>query len=138
MEGSIVHDRSGTTSLNTTENTGNTENSLPHTPRSATATTAITPKTYQIWQGRQGNHTRFVNHSCYPNSQYEQFFWRGVQRIVLVSRGIEAGSEIAVDYSDNYWADLDKRCLCRESCCRYRDREFVSTNDREPMNSNGG
>jgi hypothetical protein len=58
---------------------------------------------YQIWQGRQGNYTRFVNHSCQPNSQYERFMWMGTQRIVLVSKGIEAGDEITVDYSDTYW-----------------------------------
>lgn len=58
---------------------------------------------YQIWQGRQGNYTRFVNHSCQPNSQYERFMWTGTQRIVLVSKGIEAGEEITVDYSDTYW-----------------------------------
>lgn len=59
--------------------------------------------TYQIHQGRQGNHTRFVNHSCQPNTQYERFVWLGMQRIVLVSKGIEAGEEITVDYSDTYW-----------------------------------
>jgi hypothetical protein len=58
---------------------------------------------YQIWQGRQGNYTRFVNHSCQPNSQYERFMWTGTQRIVLVSKGVEAGDEITVDYSDTYW-----------------------------------
>ncbi|KAH9832401.1 SET domain-containing protein [Teratosphaeria destructans] len=59
--------------------------------------------TYQIWQGKAGNHIRFVNHSCQPNSQFERFVWLGTQRIVLVSKGIEAGDEITVDYSDTYW-----------------------------------
>ncbi|KAK0284838.1 hypothetical protein LTR35_005752 [Friedmanniomyces endolithicus] len=59
--------------------------------------------TYQIWQGRQGNHTRFINHSCRPNSEYERFVWLGTQRIVLVSRGVRAEEEITVDYSDVYW-----------------------------------
>lgn len=59
--------------------------------------------TYQIWQGKQGNHTRFVNHSCEPNAQFERFVWLGKQRIVLASRGIEAGEEITVDYGDTYW-----------------------------------
>lgn len=59
--------------------------------------------TYQIWQGRSGNHTRFVNHSCAPNAQFERFTWKGVQRVVLVSKGIEAGEEITVDYTDSYW-----------------------------------
>jgi hypothetical protein len=58
---------------------------------------------YQIWQGQAGNHTRFVNHSCQPNSQFERFVWLGTQRIVLVSKGVEAGEEITVDYSDTYW-----------------------------------
>lgn len=58
---------------------------------------------YQVWQGKQGNHTRFVNHSCQPNGQFERFTWLGTQRIVLVSKGIEAGDEITVDYSDTYW-----------------------------------
>jgi hypothetical protein len=76
---------------------------------------------YQIWQGRQGNFTRFVNHSCKANAQYQRFMWLGTQRIVLVSKGIEAGTEISVDYSDKYWKGLAKKCLCGESCCRYRD-----------------
>ncbi|KAI0967461.1 hypothetical protein F4678DRAFT_475182 [Xylaria arbuscula] len=75
---------------------------------------------YQIWQGRQGNFTRFVNHSCNANAQYQRFTWLDTQRIILVSKGIEAGSEITVDYSDKYWRDLDKRCLCGKRNCRYR------------------
>lgn len=77
---------------------------------------------YQIWQGRQGNYTRFVNHSCVPNAQFERFVWMGTQRIVLVSKGIAAGQEITVDYSDRYWKNLDKVCLCGEEACRYRNR----------------
>jgi hypothetical protein len=78
---------------------------------------------YQIYQGREGNYTRFVNHSCRPNSQFQRFVWLGCQRIILVSRGIEAGQEITVDYSDAYWRNLPKICLCQESCCRFKDRE---------------
>jgi len=76
---------------------------------------------YQIWQGRQGNFTRFVNHSCNANAQYQTFTWLGTQRIILVSKGIEAGSEVTVDYSDKYWKGLDKKCLCGEKSCRYRE-----------------
>ncbi|KAJ1329273.1 hypothetical protein MN608_06006 [Microdochium nivale] len=76
---------------------------------------------YQIWQGRQGNFTRFVNHSCNANAQYQTFTWLGTQRIILVSKGIDAGNEITVDYSDKYWKGLDKNCLCGEKSCRYRD-----------------
>ena len=82
---------------------------------------------YQIFQRRKGNFTRFINHSCNPNSQYERFTWLGLQRIVLVSRGIEAGQEITVDYGEGYWQNLDKICRCGESCCRYRNPRLSST-----------
>jgi hypothetical protein len=75
---------------------------------------------YQIWQGRQGNFTRFINHSCNANAQYQRFTWINTQRTILVSKGIEAGAEITVDYSDKYWKGLDKKCLCGEKRCRYR------------------
>lgn len=78
-------------------------------------------RSYQIWQGKQGNYTRFVNHSCRPNAQFQRFVWIGTQHVILVSKGIEAGMEITVDYSGSYWKGLDKRCLCGESCCRYDD-----------------
>ncbi|GAB7358012.1 hypothetical protein MBLNU230_g0177t1 [Neophaeotheca triangularis] len=82
---------------------------------------------YQIWQGKQGNHTRFVNHSCQPNSQFERFVWLGTQRIVLVSKGIEAGEEVTVDYSDTYWKNLDKVCQCGSKNCRYWSRARILT-----------
>lgn len=79
---------------------------------------------YQIYQGSQGNYTRFVNHSCTPNSQFERFTWLGIQRVILVSKGIDPGIEITVDYSDEYWCHLDKKCLCGAQSCRYL-REVV-------------
>ncbi|KAH8903577.1 SET domain-containing protein [Coniochaeta sp. PMI_546] len=77
-------------------------------------------RSYQIWQGRQGNFTRFVNHSCKANAQFQTFVWMSIERIVLVSKGINAGQEITADYSETYWRGLDKQCLCGESCCRYK------------------
>lgn len=77
---------------------------------------------YQIFQGRMGNFTRFINHSCRPNSQFQKFIWRGRERIITISRGVPAGSEITVDYSDYYWRQLNKNCLCGEPGCRFADR----------------
>ncbi|KAF4774883.1 SET domain-containing protein [Colletotrichum scovillei] len=57
-------------------------------------------RAYQIWQGRQGNFTRFINHSCQPNARFQQFVWMSTQRIILVSKGIEAGHEVTVKYSE--------------------------------------
>lgn len=82
---------------------------------------------YQIWQGRCGNFTRFMNHSCAPNCQFQTFSWMGIQRIVVVSKGIAAGQELTVDYSSRYWDNLDKICLCGEPCCRYKDRRKRTT-----------
>ena len=76
---------------------------------------------YQIFQGRQGNYTRFVNHSCQPNCQFHLFTWLGIERIIIVSKGLLAGAEITVDYSSRYWRHLDKQCLCGEARCRYRN-----------------
>ncbi|KAL8880266.1 MAG: hypothetical protein Q9198_002292 [Flavoplaca austrocitrina] len=78
---------------------------------------------YQIYQGRLGNYTRFINHSCAPNAQFTKFVFCGIERILVVSKGIEAGAEITVDYSSSYWNKLDKICLCGESCCRYQRRK---------------
>ncbi|KAL4887658.1 hypothetical protein BJY04DRAFT_176372, partial [Aspergillus karnatakaensis] len=76
-------------------------------------------RTYQIHQGTMGNFTRFINHSCRPNSQFQRFYWKGMERIIVVSKGIGAGTEITVDYSDRYWKELNKKCLCGEACCRF-------------------
>jgi len=57
-------------------------------------------KYHQISQGKIGNFTRFINHSCNPNCQFERFVWMGVERIVAVAlRTIEAGAEVTADYS---------------------------------------
>lgn len=81
-----------------------------------------THRSYQIYQGHMGNFTRFINHSCRANTQFQRFFWRGREHIVIVSRGLSAGSEITVDYSDGYWRQLSKNCLCGEPCCRFASR----------------
>lgn len=80
---------------------------------------------YQIFQGNMGNFTRFINHSCRPNSQFQRFYWRGIERVLVVSRGVSAGSEITVDYSDFYWRKLKKNCLCGEPGCRYAHQAEV-------------
>jgi SET domain-containing protein len=78
---------------------------------------------YQISQGKKGNFTKFVNHSCVPNCQFQTFVWLGVQRTVLVSNGVCARQEITVDYSDRYWQKLRKGCLCKQAACRFKDRQ---------------
>ncbi|KAF2176031.1 SET domain-containing protein [Zopfia rhizophila CBS 207.26] len=93
---------------------------LSNTDVMASLSPSAPSTTYQIYQGRLGNYTRFVNHSCKANAQFQRFAWLDTQRIVLVSRGIAAGEEITVQYGEAYWGGLDKDCLCEEACCRYR------------------
>lgn len=102
---------STSTSKSTTTTTTTSENNPPDPP-------------YQISQARHGNLTRFINHSCYPNSEFRNFSWRGIQRVLVVTgpNGVNMGEEVTVDYSAGYWEGLDKRCLCGESGCRYRHR----------------
>ncbi|KAA8912747.1 SET domain protein [Sphaerosporella brunnea] len=78
---------------------------------------------YQISQAKMGNFTRFINHSCRPNCQFERFVWMGLERIVVVSRGVKSGCEITSDYSRVYWDGLKKICRCGEPCCRYSGPE---------------
>ncbi|KAL5115410.1 putative RNA helicase [Pleosporales sp. CAS-2024a] len=103
--------------------------------------------TYQIWQGKEGNYTRFANHSCKANTQTSTFTWQDTQRVLMVSKGIQAGSEITIDYGDKYWAGLDKSCLCGEACCRYKRDETrqrpsmandYSSSDEEMMEAQMG
>lgn len=76
---------------------------------------------YQIWQGRQGDYTQFINHSCQPNCQFQTFSWLGIERVIVISKGVPADAELTVDHSGNYWRHLDKQCLCSEPRCRYRN-----------------
>ncbi|KAF8428218.1 hypothetical protein EV426DRAFT_332991 [Tirmania nivea] len=79
----------------------------------------IEPNKYQISQARRGNFTRFINHSCNPNTQFKVFIWLGIERIIIVSNGVKAGTEVTVDYSNGYWEGLDKVCRCGEEQCRF-------------------
>ena len=44
---------------------------------------------YQIYQRRVGNYTRFINHSCAPNTQFTNFVWCGVERALVESKMVE-------------------------------------------------
>jgi hypothetical protein len=57
---------------------------------------------------------RFVNHDCDPNCEFSA---AGAQSITFkVIKHIKAGDEITVYYSDSYFGDDNKDCLCSQ--CR--------------------
>ncbi|KAF1938567.1 DEAD-domain-containing protein [Clathrospora elynae] len=86
---------------------------------------STTLASYQIWQGRMGNYTRFINHSCKANAQSSTFTWLDTQRVVLVSKGVDFDSEVTLDYGDKYWAGLDKSCLCGDESGGASDQEIL-------------
>ncbi|KAH8707615.1 hypothetical protein GQ44DRAFT_743255 [Phaeosphaeriaceae sp. PMI808] len=81
--------------------------------------------------GRMGNYTRFANHSCKANAQTSTFTWLDTQHVILVSKGIDAGSEITVDYGDKYWTGLDKACLCGEANQVTMANDYSSSRDSD-------
>lgn len=84
-------------------------------------------RTYQISQKHIGNYTRFVNHSCDPNAEWQTFIWMDTERCILVSKEVKINTEITVDYGDKYWSGLDKECQCGAPKCRYKKRSSIAT-----------
>lgn len=67
----------------------------------------------------KGNVTRFINHSCDPNSVGEKWHVLGQSRIGFFStRNIQKGEEITFDYSFQIFGDGAQICYCGSSKCR--------------------
>jgi hypothetical protein len=72
---------------------------------------------YQVQAGelhidafKRGNFSRFANHSCQPNCEFEMWFVDGVPRIILVALGaLPAGTILSARYMTPEWL-ID--CLC--------------------------
>jgi uncharacterized protein len=59
-----------------------------------------------------GNETRFINHSFQPNCYADHFPVDGIYVIIITSlNNITAGSELLLDYGDNYWAAGDREVI---------------------------
>ncbi|KAF2854173.1 SET domain-containing protein [Plenodomus tracheiphilus IPT5] len=89
-----------------------------------TDTTPTTEKTVMIDGEKQGNWTRFINHSCAP---YCNFRVRrvGTMRIMTVeaTRIVPAGVELTVSYGNLYYRpDSYNNCSCRAKNCVSRGK----------------
>lgn len=63
-----------------------------------------------------GNHCRFFNHSCRPNSVFEA--WVAEDKWMLKFRtkaAIAKGTELMIDYK---WNKKQQECFCGESNCK--------------------
>ncbi|EUD69176.1 hypothetical protein C922_00039 [Plasmodium inui San Antonio 1] len=66
---------------------------------------------------RKGNISRFVNHSCSPNSVSQKWIVRGFYRIgIFAQQDIPAGEEITYNYSYNFVFN-NFECLCNSANC---------------------
>lgn len=83
-----------------------------------------------------GNFTRFINHSCEPNViGIRTFTVHHDERFPYISfftnQEIKAGSELTLNYGDNYWLVKCKRdkvyCRCKRRTCRFTKKTFPQT-----------
>ncbi len=59
---------------------------------------------YLIDAQERGNHTRFINHSDYPNVEPIAVIAEGILRIIFFSkRKIAPGEQLCYDYGEGYW-----------------------------------
>lgn len=83
-----------------------------------------------------GNFTRFINHSCNPNvigirSFTDHHDPRFPYIAFFANQDIKAGSELTLNYGDNYWIVKCKRdkiyCLCKKSACKFSKKSYAKT-----------
>lgn len=61
-------------------------------------------KPYTIDSEKQGNLTRFINHSSDPNVETVGVFYEGLFHIILRTiQDVQAGEELRYDYGPDYW-----------------------------------
>ncbi|KAJ8320909.1 hypothetical protein KUTeg_002496 [Tegillarca granosa] len=66
----------------------------------------------------KGNISRFINHSCDPNSETQKWTVNGTLRVgFFVRKDIEPGTELTFDYQFESYGEA-QRCFCGASNCR--------------------
>ncbi|XP_037075321.1 histone-lysine N-methyltransferase SETD2-like [Pollicipes pollicipes] len=67
----------------------------------------------------RGNDSRFINHSCDPNSETQKWTVNGELRIgFFTQRPVAAGEEITFDYQLRRYGRRAQRCFCGSAQCR--------------------
>merc|ERR1712087_101410 len=84
-----------------------------------------TYETITIDSRKNGNISRFINHSCIPNAMFYHIFSedRTIPFVgIFAIRDIEPNSEILIDYGDEFWQIKGKQkmfCECGLQECRF-------------------
>ncbi|SOV17458.1 variant-silencing SET protein [Plasmodium gaboni] len=74
-------------------------------------------KDVYIDSAKKGSISRFINHSCSPNSVSQKWIVRGFYRIgIFALRDIPSGEEITYNYSYNFLFN-NFECLCKSANC---------------------
>lgn len=92
------------------------------------------PEHYNVDAIRFGNWTRYINHSCKPNTEFCGFNLGHLQYIAVKAiRGIKFGEHLTVDYGSRYWDSSDYGCRCGMSCCRNWVQEERGPGAKRPL-----
>ncbi|EXJ86423.1 hypothetical protein A1O3_03374 [Capronia epimyces CBS 606.96] len=75
---------------------------------------------YFVDSAVRGNWTRYINHSCVPNTRFDTVNV-GQRHTVLIraTRRIYHGEQLTVDYGDRYFCHFEWGCKCAHATCRY-------------------
>lgn len=87
---------------------------------------------------RKGNLARFINHSCSPNCELQQWSVNGQYRIgIFALQDISKGEEITYDYGKSaYDAGDMTECTCSASNCRRFLKKSVTMSKKEKKIAN--
>lgn len=67
-----------------------------------------------------GNWTRYINHSCDPNTEFASMCIGRKQRaLIRTLRDVAMFEELTVHYGDDYWIHRESICRCGSSNCRF-------------------
>ncbi len=76
-----------------------------------------------------GNKSRFINHSCLPNCQFETWYVDNKPRLIVVATfAIDQGTHLTVSYMDSTW---NIPCFCGECDGNYNLLAIDMTNDSD-------
>ncbi|EXJ63587.1 uncharacterized protein A1O5_11348 [Cladophialophora psammophila CBS 110553] len=96
---------------------------------------------YTIDAAHRGGWTRYINHSCAPNTEYVVVNLGQRTRVVVrARRRIAFAEELTVDYGRGYFDNLRMACRCGEPRCRHKnvvDRASASGSDSESESGSG-
>lgn len=79
-----------------------------------------------INSGQYGNWTRYINHSCDPNTLFSVMIIGSKQRVMIkTARDVAMFEELTIHYGDEYWINRDVLCQCGSRNCRFATIEQI-------------